>query len=95
LIKSFTQTIGYVIFKKIFLGYLVIVLFISIYQSLEEIKDTKDIIKKNVITIEKVFATQLTEAIVNKEYFEISKLLHLTHSDFLYNYESKFSSLQQ
>ncbi|QKF81532.1 sensor histidine kinase [Halarcobacter ebronensis] len=74
--NNFNQTIGYVIFKKIFLGYLCIVIFISVYQSFVEIDESKKMVEKNMKMIEKQFSNELREPLLKKDFIKVNKILN-------------------
>ncbi len=75
--NNFNETIGYLVFKKIFLGYLTIVIIISIYQGIVEIKESQKILQKSLKSIETLFSDQIRSAVMTKDDIQINKTLNI------------------
>ncbi|WP_321468270.1 HAMP domain-containing sensor histidine kinase [Halarcobacter sp.] len=75
--NNFNETIGYLVFKKIFLGYLSIVIIISIYQGIVEIKESQKILQKSLKSIETLFSDQIRSAVMTKDDIQINKTLNI------------------
>ncbi|XOB63315.1 sensor histidine kinase [Campylobacterota bacterium DY0563] len=75
--NNFNETIGYLVFKKIFLGYLTIVIIISIYQGIVEIKESQKILQKSLKSIETLFSDQIRSAVMTKDEIQIYKTLNI------------------
>ena len=63
LFRDFKHTIGYILFKKIFLGYILVVLLVTSYEIYSLYSFSKNVVLKDLINTEKSFYNVLATSI--------------------------------
>lgn len=72
--KNFKTTIGYFIFKKILLSYLIIVALLTSYQIYSELNSTENNLNEEYTRITKQFNNELSIAISSKDFEKIDSI---------------------
>lgn len=79
--NNFNQTIGYLIFKKIFLGYIFLVLTLASYQIFSEYNKAQNELINDLKRIENLFIDDLTKAVMNNNKERIDKIIEIILKD--------------
>lgn len=78
---NFNHTVGYLIFKKIFLGYIFIVSILATYQIFSEYQQVKDEKINDLKLIGNLFYDDLKNSLINNNREKINKILNTVYNE--------------